>query len=107
WFTTLRAHLAGAAIDDKKWKHTSDNLFSRIVTLKTGEALVFCPSAIFDLISDDDTLDESNSSQGEDKPHEESALKSLKIKELGPRYARVRMRKRITTDGGRSILAET
>ncbi|OJD17578.1 hypothetical protein AJ78_02329 [Emergomyces pasteurianus Ep9510] len=106
WFTTLRGHLAGAASDNNKQKYDSDNLFSRIVTLKTGEALVFCPSAIFDLVSDD-ALEASKLLRNEPEPHEASALKCLKIKELGPRYARVRIRKRVTTDGGRSILAET
>ncbi|PGH32088.1 hypothetical protein GX50_05157 [[Emmonsia] crescens] len=105
WFKTLRGHLAGAAIDNDKPKYGSDNLFSRIVTLKTGEALVFCPSAIFDIVSDEG-WEESKSSLGEPEPHGASALKAFKIKELGPRYARVRIRKRVTTDGGRSILAE-
>ncbi|KLJ13847.1 hypothetical protein EMPG_11229 [Blastomyces silverae] len=100
WFTTLRGHLAGAAIDDNnKSKYAPDNLFSRIVTLKTGEALVFCPSAILDITSDE-ALEESMLSPGEPK------LKALRIRELGPRYVRVRIRKRVTTDGGRSILAQ-
>ncbi|EEQ84470.1 uncharacterized protein BDCG_01275 [Blastomyces dermatitidis ER-3] len=107
WFTTLRGHLAGAAIDDNnKPKYGPDNLFSRIVTLKTGEALVFCPGAILDIVSDE-ALEESTPSPGEpEPPHGVAALKALRIRELGPRYVRVRIRKRVTADGGRSILAQ-
>ncbi|PGH03670.1 hypothetical protein GX51_03934 [Blastomyces parvus] len=105
WFKTLRGHLAGAAIDDNnKPSYAPGNLFSRIVTLKTGEALVFCPSAILDIVSDE-ALEESIPSLGEPKPNGVAALKELRIRELGPRYVRVRIRKRVTTDGGRSILA--
>ncbi|EEH04276.1 conserved hypothetical protein [Histoplasma capsulatum G186AR] len=105
WFTTLRAHLAGAANDDSKRKYGSDNLFSRIVALKTGEALVFCPSAILDIVSDEGS-EEGTLQVGESELHGVSALKALMVRELGLRYVRVRIRKRVTTDGGRSILAE-
>ncbi|KAL4723495.1 hypothetical protein ACLX1H_009130 [Fusarium chlamydosporum] len=58
WFIVLRKHLAGVAssvsrgpgaeedptINDAE-SSDCDGLFSQIVTLKTGEALMFCPSA--------------------------------------------------------------
>ncbi|KAI8633509.1 hypothetical protein F5Y19DRAFT_413913 [Xylariaceae sp. FL1651] len=64
-------------------------LFSEIVGLHTGEALVFAPSAIV-------CLDEQYS----------LGQKKRKVpKKLAHRVLRVVMRARITTDGGRSIMA--
>ncbi|PGH00042.1 hypothetical protein AJ79_08313 [Helicocarpus griseus UAMH5409] len=107
WFKTLRNHLAAAAFDDTSQQKfgSTDNLFSRIVTLKTGEALVFCPSAMLDLVAAG-ILEGTRSLSDGLKPNGVSMFKESKIRELGPRYMRVRIRKRITTDGGRSILAE-
>lgn len=75
------------------------------MALKTGEALVFCPSAILDIVSDEGS-EEGTLQVGESELHGVSALKALMVRELGLRYVRVRIRKRVTTDGGRSILAE-
>lgn len=47
WFRTLEEHLAGACIDKKE----RDAMFRDIVKLSTGEALVFCPTAVLDLES--------------------------------------------------------
>ncbi|KAK2810313.1 hypothetical protein FQN50_003044 [Emmonsiellopsis sp. PD_5] len=101
WYKTLRGHLAGAVFDSES-TYTSDGLFSRIVTLRTGEALVFCPSAMLDLARE---KDDEVSSVGTETAVT-STLRPLQVKELGARYARIRIRKRVTTDGGRSILAD-
>lgn len=77
WFKTLRQHLAGARLDND---HTDAELFELIVGLKTGEALVFCPSAMLDF------------SGGE-------------ARRLNEGFIRARVRDRVTADGGRSILA--
>ena len=55
-------------------------IFEEIVTLNVGEALVFSPSAIL-------SCDASNATK------------------LGMSYLKVRVRKRLTADGGRSVLA--
>ncbi|KAK2739634.1 hypothetical protein FQN55_009370 [Onygenales sp. PD_40] len=101
WYKTLRGHLAGAVFDGES-TYTSDGLFSRIVTLRTGEALVFCPSAMLDLARE---KGDEVSSAGTDGAVT-STLRPLQVKELGAKYARIRIRKRVTTDGGRSILAD-
>ncbi|KAI0880029.1 uncharacterized protein GGS22DRAFT_182660 [Annulohypoxylon maeteangense] len=62
-------------------------LFSHIVELRTGEAFVFAPSAIIDF------------------GKRNSQLKKIESTRLAHRIMRVIMRARITTDGGRSIMA--
>lgn len=104
WFKTVEHHLAAAVIDvaeSSKSRYAADNLFAKIVGLKTGEALVFAPSALLDC--GDPAKNETTNEEDERKP-ENKALSE--IIELGARYVRVKMRKRITADGGRSILAE-
>ncbi|KAJ1325547.1 DNA double-strand break repair helicase HerA and related ATPase [Microdochium nivale] len=64
-------------------------LFSYIVKLKVGEALMFAPSAI---------LDKKGGGVGEKSCPEE-------FKVLGHEVLKIRIRKRLTADGGRSIMA--
>jgi hypothetical protein len=65
-------------------------IFREIVALKTGEALVFCPKAMLDTVTEnpDQIFDSSTS-----------------IRELQGAYFKMQVRKRITVDGGKSILA--
>ncbi|KAK8872461.1 hypothetical protein PGQ11_002975 [Apiospora arundinis] len=80
WYKTLKGHLAGA----DKSEH-SKALFETIVTLKTGQALLFCPTAQLEIVS--------------------SCAGSMRLKALGDRYTKLTIRKRTTMDGGRSITA--
>jgi len=73
WFKTLRKHLAGASND------SADGLFRKIVKLSTGEALVFCPTAVL-------------------------SMESSRPQPLQDNYAKVTVRDRISADGGQSIL---
>ncbi|KAM0347310.1 hypothetical protein ACHAPU_004829 [Fusarium lateritium] len=107
WFTTLRRHLAGVSLSAEAEKKARDrevsneidgshlqldikdeDLFSNIVGLRTGEALLFCPSALVDV--------------GSLKP---SKVESSFV-QLGTSTMKVRIRKRITADGGKSIMAD-
>ncbi|KAF3480012.1 uncharacterized protein GIQ15_06988 [Arthroderma uncinatum] len=100
WFKALEGHLAGAVMDvtaSHRSKYSTESLFSRIVGLKTGEALVFCPSAILDVNNNVD-------SQPEDGPQTWGAVRSP-IVELGASYFKMKVPSRVTADGGRSILA--
>lgn len=127
WFNILKGHLAGAVVgvsNEEKSKHSVDGLMAKIVSLKTGEALVFCPSALMDVsycehTSSDDTQYESESedenisgslteSETETTESEESyeASDVVGFVELGLRYMRMQVRMRLTADGGRSILAQ-
>lgn len=84
WMNTLRKHLAGASIegdmDGEEKKRDVGRLFGMIAKLNVGEALLFSPSAILE-------------------------FKDGNANKLGMSYLKVRVRKRVTADGGRSILA--
>lgn len=83
WLTTLKAHLAGASYAD------DEAIFNAIVALQAGEALLFSPSAIMDI---EVTTDADGSL-------------ALKAQKLGKEYIKVGVRKRLTADGGRSMMA--
>ncbi|KAI6777778.1 uncharacterized protein J7T54_001542 [Emericellopsis cladophorae] len=173
---TLRKHIAGASllVDDElvdidssskknqargisgiqplQWRQEDiiAKTFSRILTLRTGEALIFAPSAIIGVngnfeftpsISDEDEVEDSGLTsdtcsselRGLDEEHGQSAVveaekpceitgaclhgtsnrhrqehnaaQSDELIRLGSGVLMVRIRKRLTKDGGRSILA--
>ncbi|KAI1482661.1 hypothetical protein F4774DRAFT_287726 [Daldinia eschscholtzii] len=82
WYETLKKHLAGA---QEQSSDDTEALFDTIVALQTGEALLFCPTALMD-------VDKNTSVRGRAKP-------------LGNSYAKIKIRKRLTADGGKSIMA--
>ncbi|KAI1468749.1 uncharacterized protein F4812DRAFT_344786 [Daldinia caldariorum] len=82
WYETLKKHLAGA---QEKSSDDAKPLFDIIVALRTGEALLFCPTAQMDI--------------------EENTSARKRVKPLGNGYAKVKIRKRLTADGGKSIVA--
>ena len=128
WFKMLKNHLAGAVItvsESTKSAYTTDNIFGKIVCLRTGEALVFSPSSILDaypVVNGLESADKrsiqsgsgDNSSRSEDeaKSCEQSSdsfpinTERVHFRELGPRYIKMRVRHRVTADGGRSILSQ-
>lgn len=91
WFKTLRGHLAGVLLDSSDSSNSvkkADSLFAKIVCLKTGEALVFCPSAVLDMIGKNG-----------------STMERPLTCELGRQCIKMKVRSRVTADGGKSILA--
>ncbi|PHH86472.1 hypothetical protein CDD83_10202 [Cordyceps sp. RAO-2017] len=116
WLQTLKQHLAGAKVRHQAAKHaegsdhlycdsqgdnsasslTSDlgmELFSKIVSLHTGEALMFAPNAIIE-------------AQNCDFHQSESGLgANARLIRLGCEFMKIRVRKRITKDGGRTMMA--
>jgi hypothetical protein len=86
WPAALKSHLAGVADEGDSSKRDVVEIFKRIVNLEAGEALLFSPSAM----------------TGPDK---DASHLSLRMQKLGMGYVKVRVRKRLTADGGRSILA--
>lgn len=89
WLQTLKSHLAGiSSIED-----TSDRdvklIFKLIANLEAGQALLFSPSAILD-VKDGSTEEE---------------IVGARVQKLGLRYVKMKVRERVTVDGGRSILA--
>jgi hypothetical protein len=76
-------------------------LFAKIVSLRVGEALVFSPSAIIGV--DKVALDSSLKSIGVNSISLDGA--SSNVHRLGNGVLKVRIRSRVTADGGRSIMA--
>ncbi|KAK8066768.1 hypothetical protein PG997_013515 [Apiospora hydei] len=78
WYDILKKHLAGA---NKHDSGDSNDLFKTIVKLRTGQALMFSPTALTELpYSYDQT-----------------------VQPLGNGYLKISIRKRLTADGGRSM----
>jgi len=80
WMHALQGHLAGASMVRENNKKDAQDLFREIVNLNVGEHLLFSPSAMLDLIGG-------------------------KATKLGLNHVKCKTRPRITTDGGRSIMA--
>lgn len=89
WCHTLRKHLAGTSLGEKK-NESGLEIFREIVSLKTGEALVFCPKGMLDTITEN--------------PDQPIAAKTS-LHELQSAYVKMQARKRVTADGGKSIMA--
>lgn len=81
WYKVLEQHLAGASKDGRD----EGSLFNKIMSLRTGEALLFCPTAQLDVAEDSEEEKE--------------------VKILGNSYAKIKIRKRLTADGGKSMMA--
>ncbi|PTB79081.1 hypothetical protein M440DRAFT_1885 [Trichoderma longibrachiatum ATCC 18648] len=129
WMQALKQHLAGASIapleeicdedDDDDFDHkvvkpglTANELaieiFSKIVALRRGEALLFCPSAIVDVRRSVTKL-EKNPFDNDDgvkleEGHEKKKTSSQLVK-LSHGHLKIRVRERVTRDGGRSVVA--
>ena len=89
WLQALKSHLAGVSIFDDDETRDLKTIFKKIVNLEAGEALLFSPSMIL-------SASESGATPG---------AKVLQTVKLGMGYVQMRVRNRVTADGGRSILA--
>ncbi|KAI1942110.1 hypothetical protein LOY94_006745 [Ophidiomyces ophidiicola] len=102
WYKVLETHLAGAVVGvsrEEQSKFDVNNLFAKIVMLETGEALVFSANGVFDVCKSR-TEDQTCENDGD------GTRAGYVLVKLGPRYIRLRMRARLSADGGRSILAK-
>ncbi|EFW17266.1 conserved hypothetical protein [Coccidioides posadasii str. Silveira] len=114
WFKALQDHLAGAVVgisSDERSKFSPNSLFTKIVLLDTGEALVFSANGVLDILEPEGNCKRNSESTGlEHDEHNDEVLVSndnaFTAWKLGPRYFRMKVRMRTTTDGGRSILAK-
>lgn len=86
WLAALKSHLAGVSSEGESSKRDVGEIFRQIVNLDAGQALLFSPSAMLGVDGYSD--------------HQH-----LSMKKLGTGYVKMRVRQRLTTDGGRSILA--
>lgn len=131
WLQSLKKHLAGASISllDKDQPTSSGHydggenknslvaglnpndlamkLFSKIVALRRGQALIFCPSAIIDVLTAALKSENRPLTGNELIDVEESVLEEIspQLIKLSHGHMKIRVRKRMTQDGGRSILA--
>jgi hypothetical protein len=129
WLQSLKKHLAGASIAPQAKDQPTSNgytngdnknepvakprpndlameLFSKIVALRRGEALLFCPSAIVDVRTT--ALKSENGSSANNGWHVEEPVPEEvdpQLIKLSHGHMKIRVRKRVTQDGGRSILA--
>ena len=95
WHDALKSHLAAMSSSGKDGdgEEASSSgryvrgIFEQIVRLNTGQAFIFCPSAMI-------AVDENGEGN-----------RSPRMEKLGTRYVKALIRKRETADGGRSILA--
>lgn len=93
WLRTLEDHLAGAASKlltiEEDEEEVSGNqsvakrVFGEIVKLRVGEALLFSPSAVVGV----------------------DGLGKKGLRRLGATFLKIRVRSRLTTDGGKSVMA--
>ena len=88
WFATLKAHLAGA-LNTEDNKSASDDVFRTIVGLRTGQALLFCPEAMLDVVETESGIPPARK----------------EVRELKDSFILVSIRQRVTADGGRSVMA--
>lgn len=91
WLNALKSHLAGASAAGSNSERYLEEIFRTIVTLETGEALLFSPAAMLGVVevSDEDGVEG----------------KEERAQRLGIGYLKIRVRGRLTADGGRSMLA--
>lgn len=84
WLVALKSHLAAVSSEGEASKR--QDILKQIVELGAGQALVFSPSAMLGVDDQD----------GNGSP---------RMQKLGTQYIKVRVRQRMTVDGGKSILA--
>ena len=88
WLQALRSHLAGISKFEGNDGRDIKEIFNKIVNLEAGEALLFSPSMVLNL-----------------KQGGVADPKVLQTEKLGMGYLKMRVRNRLTADGGRSIMA--
>jgi hypothetical protein len=89
WLDALKGHIAGAANLKKSSEGSFEEMFKTIVGLRTGEALVFSPDSVLDVVRAPTSVWKTG----------------MTIDPLLDRYVKVRIRNRISADGGKSIMA--
>ena len=91
WLEALKSHFAGVSSIDNQSGRNAMTIFKLISNLREGEALLFCPSAMLD----------TENERGSD------GIVREKVQKLGLRYVKMKVRQRLSADGGRSVLARS
>ncbi|THH12311.1 hypothetical protein EW146_g7741 [Bondarzewia mesenterica] len=90
WWSHLAKHVSADL--------SGDDTFDQVVKLKTGEAIVFAPSGLA-------MLEYTSPSSGKAVSNGSGPAKERKLGQLGRRSLLIKTRRRVTKDGGVSILA--
>jgi hypothetical protein len=108
WFKSIKAHIAGATENAEAKEALDRDLFRKIVQLSTGEALLFCPTALLNVMGRGDANGRGWGSSDADRgtDDENFTTGNHHAVQPGAGHVRVRVRKRVTADGGRSIIAQ-
>jgi hypothetical protein len=95
WLRCLRLHLPALDHEDEEngQKVNVRTVFNKIVRLRVGEALLFAPSAIIGVVNG---KEENGAADVDDQ---------LQVNKLGVGYLKIKIRARVTEDGGKSVLA--
>lgn len=89
WLEALKSHFAGVSSTENPSSRNAMAIFKLISSLNEGEPLLFCPSAM---------LDTENVKGSDGKIRE-------KVQKLGLRFVKMKVRQRLSADGGKSVLA--
>lgn len=106
WYQVLRSHLAGMSSPREAGTANAgdarkvDQIFDEIVELDTGEALLFSPSALLG-----NSAVTQPSDTGDGKKADVTPRGAIVPKKLGRSWLKMKVRNRLTEDGGRSIMA--
>ncbi|KAI9454617.1 hypothetical protein F5148DRAFT_1229087 [Russula earlei] len=84
WWEHLKKHISA--------KMSSDDAFDRVVKLKTGDALISCPTGLY-----------ASRTKGSEESGTDGS--STRLMHFSRNFIVVRTRKRVTADGGASLLA--
>lgn len=116
WFKAIKSHIAGAVGDKNTKAEFEADIFRRIVDLGTGQALLFCPTALLDVepCEEATSTDETSEEDDQDGPSSSSSISSFdgvtipkgnhRVIQLGSGHAHIQVRQRVTVDGGRSLI---
>ncbi|TFK29354.1 hypothetical protein FA15DRAFT_610541 [Coprinopsis marcescibilis] len=85
---------------------SKSDAFDQVVRLQTGQAMILAPSGLSVISRPSVTPDNSKSTDKKGKSKDTSAIfKEPTVAHLGRRYIIMKTRRRVTTDGGASLLA--
>lgn len=115
----IKAHIAGAVGDKATKAEFEADIFRRIVDLGTGQALLFCPTALLDVEPCEETTSTDETSEEDDEDDEDDSSSSSsassfdgihipngnhRVVQLGSGHAHIQVRPRVTVDGGQSLI---
>lgn len=103
----------GGRKEEREREGEEEGIFETIVRLPVGEALLFAPAAMLDIVSapiptppslpEAESESESSAESSEESGNqEEEGERQATPQKLGTSYLKIRIRDRVTLDGGRS-----